>query len=363
MENFKESINDVDPTVEYLPKQEKLGFHEGVERLSDGIIEQTKTKDSVVCSLGAESASGKGYFFDQVKARLEHAEIGPDEILSISTDDYYKGISRMVIERICKTLGTSLDTISEEDINNFRSIIGNRFFDFKFGNGYREDGIEIDDKSLMSEVYSRLTDESNNEPTTKEDASRLEWAFKYVLKIDESELDNINFHNLTPQDRYLLSQILVKHNISQQSFLNYFSGLGVMEQIRDYLMLGISTKELEELKESNPAVATDYHGLRSELIENGYWDKIKGDFTTDGLNFDTPDAVDLDNLRRDLEAIKAGHPIKNKLYNMRTSEPITMGTDFDKSEHSFGEFNQEGLSETVPEHKQPKVVLVEGFSH
>jgi uracil phosphoribosyltransferase/uridine kinase/adenylate cyclase class IV len=277
------------PEVERREREpvREVGFQEGVEAMTEEILTLGQRQGVVVQSLAAESASGKGYLFGQVGKRLEAAGIPADQTVTLSTDNYYKGISRMTLERVARSRNMAgLD--SPEKVAALREVIGNRFFSFKFGNGFREDGSEVSDRAVMGELYDKWVTGAS---LTGEEAARAEWALRFVHRVEDPELAGWNFNAPASLDTGKLAAVLERHQLDRESFLAAFSEQGVQEQIRERL-------------EFSPEA----------------WEAVQPEFSTDPLNFDEPAAVDLERLRRDLETLKAGGQVAIPEYSMKVSE-------------------------------------------
>lgn len=120
------------------PDQEKrplevpeLYFSDWLEAMTDRVKEVLANQERAVINLAGASASGKGEASNRLKERLENEGI---EAVVFSTDNFYKGISRMIAQNIPEHL--SLDEASEVDLQELsdyiRSVIGDLPFDKKF---------------------------------------------------------------------------------------------------------------------------------------------------------------------------------------------------------------------------------------
>ncbi len=85
-------------------KKEELeyGIEEWKEEITKRVLKKLEKQDKVIINLSGPSASGKGEAVKQLKKRIQKEKIdGQDiKILALSTDDFYKGISRMIMEKV-----------------------------------------------------------------------------------------------------------------------------------------------------------------------------------------------------------------------------------------------------------------------
>jgi uracil phosphoribosyltransferase len=294
-ENKREDLKDFRENnaemVDREADQIETNFYSGVNNICSNLIGHLQDSETqmVIQGIAAESASGKGYLLEEIVKRLEEQGFSREKILLLSTDNYYKGISQMTLERISKSHQMP-ELLGKDKVQSLKNIIGNRYFGFKFGNGINEQGAEISDQDIMKDLYSRLFKGSSLD---KNDIDRLEWALKEILAIPKDDLQKYNFNDTEKIKNSDLADILISNGFTEEKFIEAFSKVGVMEQVKNALSL-----------------------------EPTEWESIRSEFNTNQLNFDEPEAVDLNKLSNDLKKLKETGEIVYPIYSMKVSEPV-----------------------------------------
>ena len=131
-------------------------------------------QEKVVVSLAGASASGKGEASDQLKRELENEG---KRILVISTDDFYRGIARMLVEKLTGYIDISSINIGEF-MDKIQVIISDKDFPDKFDSDtldrVKDYLTEIDFQGDIDSVANGLVTEFNSIDFDNPDAVDLE---------------------------------------------------------------------------------------------------------------------------------------------------------------------------------------------
>ena len=185
---FKEQ-EQVKIFVSEIEKEAKPEYYlkEWKQEMTKRVSEKLETRDKVVINASGASASGKGKAMEELEESLK--EQGK-KILTISTDDFYKGISKMIMEKILEK-NSEIKSDPNEIYKATRSIIGEEEFDEKFTDeniakiiGY----LQETNKSINAEkIKQDIKDEFEKIDFDNPDAVNLDEFNKVISKLKNNK--------------------------------------------------------------------------------------------------------------------------------------------------------------------------------
>ncbi len=104
-------------------------MHDWTENISAKTIELAKTKKPVFVLLAGSSCSGKGEAINNLSQKLNKENL---KVFTFSTDNFYKGISKMIMEQVLEENTFTSKDKHEEIFESVKNIIQHSEFDQKF---------------------------------------------------------------------------------------------------------------------------------------------------------------------------------------------------------------------------------------
>jgi len=166
-----------DTEMKYIPEYDLEQWQEEILKRINIVLSQ---KDKAVVNIAGASASGKG---EATEFLLQGLNKEGKRVLVISTDDFYKGISKMIIEKI-RNYFPNLDI----DWEKIEEVVKNITADKEFNEKFSEENLQLL-SAYLKENYPSVDSQK-------------------IISAIKNEFQNIDFDNPTAVDLESLAKVL-----------------------------------------------------------------------------------------------------------------------------------------------------------
>lgn len=207
-----EEISEKEIAVSKIKNIEKearpeYSLEEWKQEMTERVLEKLETQNKAIVNISGASASGKGRAIEELEDTSKEQD---KRVLTIGTDDFYKGIARMIMEKVLEK-NTEIESDPDEIYKATKDITVNKEFDQKFTDENIDkiiNFLEKNNEGLNSQkIIQDIKDKFENIDFDNPDAVNLGELNEVILKLKNNQDAEIPKYDKGPGESIISKKV------------------------------------------------------------------------------------------------------------------------------------------------------------